>query len=213
MSGDLDTYGSNPLWQVVDGPWRLSSYDVSGGQITFVPNPATPGRSGRSSPSSSSSSTRRMPPSLPPSTVAATVRPTSPSISSDDLPVNNGPPGTTGANRPQLVSRFNLDLSYNLEITYAPENRNSTSGRGSAGSALQPVVHPSGTPAARQPTGAHQGPPPAGMASRFTGRFRFSEEPVPLQQETINPYPFNSPGGAAAPFSRMEDSPRRCRRL
>ncbi|HXY42680.1 MAG TPA: hypothetical protein VEH29_00695, partial [Acidimicrobiales bacterium] len=38
MSGDLDTYATNPLWQVVDGPWRLSSFDVSSGESTFVPN-------------------------------------------------------------------------------------------------------------------------------------------------------------------------------
>jgi len=34
---DTATYGTNPLWQVVDGPWKLSSYNVSG-NYTFVPN-------------------------------------------------------------------------------------------------------------------------------------------------------------------------------
>jgi peptide/nickel transport system substrate-binding protein len=32
------TYAKNPLWQVVDGPFRLSSYNVDG-DYTFVPNP------------------------------------------------------------------------------------------------------------------------------------------------------------------------------
>jgi peptide/nickel transport system substrate-binding protein len=31
------TYASSPIWSVVDGPWRLSSYDVTG-HVTFVPN-------------------------------------------------------------------------------------------------------------------------------------------------------------------------------
>lgn len=31
------TYATNPLWQVVDGPWRLKSFN-SNGDITFVPN-------------------------------------------------------------------------------------------------------------------------------------------------------------------------------
>jgi peptide/nickel transport system substrate-binding protein len=31
------TYASNPLWQVVDGPWKLSSYTVEG-YAKFVPN-------------------------------------------------------------------------------------------------------------------------------------------------------------------------------
>ena len=32
------TYATNPLWRVVDGPFRLTSYDVDG-NYTFVPNP------------------------------------------------------------------------------------------------------------------------------------------------------------------------------
>ena len=31
------TFASNPLWQVVDGPWRLSSLDTNG-NVTMVPN-------------------------------------------------------------------------------------------------------------------------------------------------------------------------------
>ena len=36
-NGMLSTYASNPLWQVVDGPWRLSQFTPSG-RATFVPN-------------------------------------------------------------------------------------------------------------------------------------------------------------------------------
>jgi peptide/nickel transport system substrate-binding protein len=35
---DLSTYATNPLWQVVDGPWKLSAFTTSG-EATFVPNP------------------------------------------------------------------------------------------------------------------------------------------------------------------------------
>jgi peptide/nickel transport system substrate-binding protein len=38
QSKDLGTYATNPLWKVVDGPWKLSAY-TSTGQATFVPNP------------------------------------------------------------------------------------------------------------------------------------------------------------------------------
>jgi peptide/nickel transport system substrate-binding protein len=34
---DITTYASNPLWQVVDGAWKLSTYR-SGGYAAFVPN-------------------------------------------------------------------------------------------------------------------------------------------------------------------------------
>jgi peptide/nickel transport system substrate-binding protein len=32
------TYASSPLWTVIDGPWKLSSFNTSG-QVSFVPNP------------------------------------------------------------------------------------------------------------------------------------------------------------------------------
>jgi peptide/nickel transport system substrate-binding protein len=35
---DLSSYGANPLWQVVDGPWKLKSFSSSG-LVDFVPNP------------------------------------------------------------------------------------------------------------------------------------------------------------------------------
>ncbi len=37
QSKDLKTYATNPLWQTVDGPWKLSGYTLSG-KVTFVPN-------------------------------------------------------------------------------------------------------------------------------------------------------------------------------
>jgi peptide/nickel transport system substrate-binding protein len=36
---DLSTYATNPLWQVVDGPWKLTSYAASTGDATYVRNP------------------------------------------------------------------------------------------------------------------------------------------------------------------------------
>jgi peptide/nickel transport system substrate-binding protein len=34
----LSTYATNPLWQTVDGPWKLSAFDASNFDATFVPN-------------------------------------------------------------------------------------------------------------------------------------------------------------------------------
>ena len=42
-AGDLGTYGSNPLWGVVDGPFKLSAYDATDNGATVVPNPAYSG--------------------------------------------------------------------------------------------------------------------------------------------------------------------------
>lgn len=42
QADQLATYASNPLWQVVDGPWKLKSFAVSGA-ASFVPNEAFSG--------------------------------------------------------------------------------------------------------------------------------------------------------------------------
>jgi peptide/nickel transport system substrate-binding protein len=36
---DLASYATNPLWQVVDGPWKLASYAPSTGDATYIRNP------------------------------------------------------------------------------------------------------------------------------------------------------------------------------
>ena len=38
QSKDLSTYATNPLWKVVDGPWKLSAFNADG-HMSFVPNP------------------------------------------------------------------------------------------------------------------------------------------------------------------------------
>jgi peptide/nickel transport system substrate-binding protein len=37
-----NTYATNPVWAVVDGPWKLSAFSTSGA-VTFVPNPSYSG--------------------------------------------------------------------------------------------------------------------------------------------------------------------------
>lgn len=39
QSGSTGTYATNPLWQVVDGPYRLSVFNNTTGGYTFTPNP------------------------------------------------------------------------------------------------------------------------------------------------------------------------------
>ncbi len=39
QSNKLSTYGSNPLWQVVDGPFKIQSFDPATGGNTLVANP------------------------------------------------------------------------------------------------------------------------------------------------------------------------------
>jgi peptide/nickel transport system substrate-binding protein len=39
QSGSTSTYASNPLWQVVDGPYRLTAFNNTTGGYTMAPNP------------------------------------------------------------------------------------------------------------------------------------------------------------------------------
>ena len=43
QSKDVSTYGTNPLWQDVDGPFKISSYNASTDADSFVANPAYTG--------------------------------------------------------------------------------------------------------------------------------------------------------------------------
>jgi peptide/nickel transport system substrate-binding protein len=38
-SREIDSYTSNPIWKVVDGPWQLSSLNPTTGDVTFNANP------------------------------------------------------------------------------------------------------------------------------------------------------------------------------
>ena len=39
-SRSVSTYASNPLWRVVDGPYKLTSFNSTTGAFTMVPNPS-----------------------------------------------------------------------------------------------------------------------------------------------------------------------------
>ena len=42
-AGDLGTYATNPLWGIVDGPFKLTAYDATDNGATVVPNKAYSG--------------------------------------------------------------------------------------------------------------------------------------------------------------------------
>ena len=39
QSGSTSTYATNPLWQVVDGPYQLTAFNNTTGGYTMAPNP------------------------------------------------------------------------------------------------------------------------------------------------------------------------------
>ena len=133
MAGDLATYATNPLWKVVDGPWTLSAFNSSNGEATFVPNPAYSG------PQKPYISKFVEVPFLSDTSEFAALAaggssaPQVGAVPLQDIPVNNGPVGSVGANAPQLSSNYNLVGSYDWGISYWPENFNSIGDHGVAG--------------------------------------------------------------------------------
>src|SRR5262249_54207939 len=43
QSGLLGSYATNPLWQTIDGPFKLTAFSASSGANTLVPNPSYAG--------------------------------------------------------------------------------------------------------------------------------------------------------------------------
>jgi peptide/nickel transport system substrate-binding protein len=127
-NNSLSTYATNPLWQIVDGPWHLTNFDASG-DVTMAPNPNYSG------------------PVKPTISVFKEVPFTSDTSEFNSLVAGNldfgylptqditapaKSPLVAGANNPRLSS-FSLDPLYLYGINYFPYNFTSTGDSGNAG--------------------------------------------------------------------------------
>lgn len=125
----LPTYATNPLWQVVDGPWKLSVFDASG-NVTMVPNKIY---SGPTKPTISKfvevpfTTDSAEFNALVSGSVDVGYLPTS------DVTSSTSNPTTAGANNPRLESNYSLSPLYTWSINYFPYNFNSTGDGGAAG--------------------------------------------------------------------------------
>ncbi len=123
------TYATNPLWQVVDGPWHLTSFSASG-LLTMKPNKSY---SGPVKPSLSAFV------ELPFTSAASEFdallggKVTVGYIPAEDLTVSAPSPTKTGPNNPRAAGKFNLVPWYIWGIIYFPLNFNSVDDSGHAG--------------------------------------------------------------------------------
>ena len=128
----LSTYATNPLWQVVDGPWRLSGYTTDG-KVTMVPNPKYSGPvkptldtfvelpfTADSAEFNALAAGKVDVGFLPPSDI------TSPATTTGTCGVK------PGANNPRL-SDYNIVPGNQWQINYFPMNFNSSGNGGSSG--------------------------------------------------------------------------------
>ena len=124
----LPTYATNPLWQVVDGPWRLTHFDASG-DVTMAANPSYSGpvkptlKTFQEFPFTSDSAEFNALVGgkvdvgyLPPSDVTS--------------PTNN--PLVAGPNNPRL-NNYTMNPLYTWSIDYFPYNFNSSGDNGVVG--------------------------------------------------------------------------------
>jgi peptide/nickel transport system substrate-binding protein len=122
------TYATNPLWQVVDGPWKLKSLSTTTGNAVFVPNSAY---SGPVKPALAefeevgfTSDTAEYQALRSGSSIDVGY------IPPQDIPPNTGNPLTAGPNASALSGRYTLDPVYYFQVNYFPMNfQNPTVGK------------------------------------------------------------------------------------
>lgn len=128
-SNAISSYATNPLWQVVDGPWHLSSFDASG-KAVFVPNKSY---SGPVKPRLAKFV------ELPFTTAAAEFNALlAGQVNVGYIPFNDltsaAPNDTSaGANDAQLAGKYNLNPEYFWGFNFFLLNYNSTGDNGVAG--------------------------------------------------------------------------------
>lgn len=127
-NNSLATYATNPIWQIVDGPWKLSSFDAAG-NASFVPNPTYSG-----SPKPTLAKFVELPFTTDDAQFNALV---GGHVNFGYLPLQDVTKPTTNplvsaGNNPRL-SGFYLAPLYTWSINYFPENFNSTGDSGNAG--------------------------------------------------------------------------------
>ena len=128
-SNAIGTYATNPLWQVVDGPWHLSSFEASG-KAVFVPNKKY---SGPVKPRLSQFV------ELPYTTASAEYNALlAGQVNVGYIPFNNltgAAPNdiAAGPNNPQLVGKYTLNPEYFWGFNFFLLNFNSSGDNGVAG--------------------------------------------------------------------------------
>jgi peptide/nickel transport system substrate-binding protein len=128
-NNSLKTYATNPLWQVVDGPFKLKSFDA-GGDVTMVPNATY---SGPVKPSLSQFVELPFTSSSAEFNALAGGNVTFGFLPIEDVTSPAKSPTVAGPNNPRIAGNFTLTPWYTWGISYFPYNFQSTGNGGRAG--------------------------------------------------------------------------------
>ncbi len=131
----LPTYATNPLWKVVDGPWKLTSFGPTAPAV-MVPNPSY---SGPNKPTYKEfiekpfTTATAIFSALVGGTVDLGALPFTDVTTPATPPSKPSQTTKPGKNNPRLKTNYNLVPSYRWGINYFPENFNSVGDTGNAG--------------------------------------------------------------------------------
>jgi peptide/nickel transport system substrate-binding protein len=129
----LPTYATNPLWQVVDGPWHLTHFDANG-NVTMQENPKY---SGPMKPKIKTFIELPYTTDTAEFTALVGGQVNYGYLPPQDITASAKTPFTPGANNPQVASNFTLAPLYAWAINYFPYNYDSTGDGGNAGPIFQ----------------------------------------------------------------------------
>jgi peptide/nickel transport system substrate-binding protein len=125
----VTSYASNPLWQVTDGAFKLSSFQLDG-RVTLAANPKY---SGSDKPHYKTFVFVPFTSEAAEYNALAAGALTVGNLPPSDLASPASTPGGTGPNNPELAANYNLDSVPIWGIGYVAVNRNSTGDGGAAG--------------------------------------------------------------------------------
>jgi peptide/nickel transport system substrate-binding protein len=128
-NNSLSTYATNPLWQVVNGPWRLTHFDATG-NVTMVPNQKY---SGPVKPTIQKLVMLPFTSDTAEYNALVGGKVNVGYLPAQDITSTTSNPLKAAGNNPRLSGKFNLDPLYSWSINYFPYNFNSTADGGNAG--------------------------------------------------------------------------------
>jgi peptide/nickel transport system substrate-binding protein len=133
QAGKLSTYATNPLWQVVDGPFHLTGFTTDG-KVTMVPNKKY---SGPVKPKLAKFVELPFTADSAEFNALAAGKVDVGFLPASDITSNATTSGTCnikpGANNPRLAANYNIYTGGAWQINYFPMNFNSTGANGQAG--------------------------------------------------------------------------------
>ncbi len=125
----LSTYASNPLWQVVDGPFHLTAFNATG-DVTMAPNPDY---SGPNKPTVKKFEEKPYTTGSAEYNALVTGQVDVGYLPTQDVTESTTTPNKVAANSPRLASTFEADPLNGFRINYIPYNFKSTGDHGQAG--------------------------------------------------------------------------------